>query len=112
VLAETPGRFHERFRWARWGVVLRRAIPSLTATGLILAVLLLPHLSIDQDPGFWLALHYLPIGVLALSFSLQELPRFEIPPWPRRSRAARWCDPAEAAEPLAGRDGGAAQPQP
>jgi hypothetical protein len=93
-------------------VVLRRAIPSLTAIGLILAVLLLPHLSIDQDPGFWLALHYLPIGVLALSFCLQELPRFEIPPWPRPSRATRWCEPAEAAEPLAGRAGGAARPQP
>lgn len=90
VLAEPPARFHPRFRWARWGVVLRRLIPTLTAIGLIVGALLLPRIAPEQDPGFWLLLHYLPIGVLALAFMLQELPRFEIPPWPRPLRAERW----------------------
>jgi hypothetical protein len=31
-----------------------------------------------------------PIGLLAVTFSLQALPRIEIPPWPRRARAERW----------------------
>ena len=90
VLAEAPARFHPRFFWARWGVVLRRLIPTFTAIGLIVGTLLLPKMSIGADPGFWLALHYLPIAVLGLAFTLQELPRFEIPPWPRRLRAERW----------------------
>lgn len=90
VLTEPPARFHERFRFARYGVVLRRLIPTLTAVGLIVGTLLLPRIAPEQDPGFWLLLHYLPIGVLALAFMLQELPRFEIPPWPRRLRAERW----------------------
>jgi len=97
VLAEPPARFHERFRFARYGVVLRRLIPTLTALGLIVGTLLLPRIAPEQDPGFWLLLHYLPIGVLALAFTLQELPRFEIPPWPRRLRAERW--PAAAPMP-------------
>ena len=37
-----------------------------------------------------MALHYLPIAILALSFTAQELARFEIPPLPRRLRAAQW----------------------
>jgi hypothetical protein len=100
VLAEPPARFHARFRLARWGVVLRRLIPTLTAIGLIVGTLLLPRIAPEQDPGFWLLLHYLPIGVLALAFMLQELPRFEIPPWPRPLRAERWAQGATAPTPL------------
>lgn len=103
VLAEPPARFHARFRLARWGVVLRRLIPTLTAIGLIVGTLLLPRIAPEQDPGFWLLLHYLPIGVLALAFMLQELPRFEIPPWPRPLRAERW----QVAAPLTATQGDA-----
>jgi hypothetical protein len=46
-----------------------------------------------------MALHYLPIALLALSFSLQELPQFEIPRWPRRLRQPGWqLPPANSAE--------------
>ena len=45
-----------------------------------------------SNTGMYLALHYLPIALLAVAFSLQELPRFEIPPLPRRSAAPRWGD--------------------
>lgn len=90
VLAEPPAAFHDRHRWARWGVVLRRGIPSLTAIGMVAGALSLPYLSDPSNSGLWMALHYVPIALLALSFKLQELPRFEIPPWPRRARAASW----------------------
>jgi hypothetical protein len=93
VLAEPPARFHERLLWARWGVVLRRAIPTLTALGLLGGVALLPRTTIADAPGLWVALHYLPIGLLALAFGLQELPRFEIPPLPRRLAWAVWRRP-------------------
>lgn len=90
VLAEPPAAFHDRHRWARWGVVLRRGIPSLTALGMVAGALALPYLTDPSHSGLWMALHYVPIALLALSFKLQELPRFEIPPWPRRSRAPAW----------------------
>ena len=41
-------------------------------------------------------LHYIPIALLAVAFQLQELPRFEIPPLPRRPRAPDWQAPAAA----------------
>ena len=93
VLAEPPAAFHDRHRWARFGVVLRRSIPSLTALGMIGGVALLPRLMPEQDPGIFLALHYAPIALLAVAFGLQELPQFEIPPWPRRLRANGWRQP-------------------
>ena len=49
-----------------------------------------PRFDAQARAGLWMALHYVPIGLLALSFSLQELAQFEIPPWPRRSRAGQW----------------------
>ena len=90
VLGQSPAQFHNQ-RWlARWGVVLRRGIPSLTAASLLGGALLLPRMELGVVPKAWVLLHYLPIGLLALSFGLQELPRFEIPPLPRRSKAPGW----------------------
>jgi hypothetical protein len=90
VLGEPPQNYHDRLRGARWGVVLRRAIPTLTAGGMIVGAMLLPRFDIAVTTGLGLALHYGSIALLAMSFSLQELPQFEVPPLPRRSRAAGW----------------------
>ncbi len=90
VLAAPPAAFHPRFALARWGVVLRRSIPTLTALGMIGGVLILPRLAPDQDPGVFLALHYAPIALLAVAFGLQELPQFEFPPLPRPLRHGDW----------------------
>ncbi len=90
VFEATPDDFHERFYWHRWGVVFRRAIPSLTIVFLVVGALLLPRFTDPGNTGLWLALQYVPIAALALSFTLQELPQFEIPPLPRRARTGRW----------------------
>lgn len=90
VLATPPAQYHARWRGARWGVVLRRSIPSLTAVGLVVGALLLPRITGNELSGVWMALHYLPIAILALSFTVQELARFEIPAPPRRLKAAQW----------------------
>jgi len=92
VLAGSPGRYHDEHQLARWGVVLRRGLPTLTAVFMVLGALLLPRVLDPANTGMWLALHYVPIGLLALAFTLQELPQFEIPPWPRRSAAPGWND--------------------
>lgn len=90
VLAMPPAQYHSRWLGARWGVVLRRSIPSLTALGLIAGAVLLPRFTDEGMQGMWMVLHYVPIALLALSFTLQELARFELPPLPRRLRQSRW----------------------
>lgn len=90
VLAMPPAQYHRRWLGARWGVVLRRSIPSLTALGLIAGAVLLPRFTDEGMQGMWMVLHYVPIALLALSFTLQELARFELPPLPRRLRQMQW----------------------
>lgn len=93
VFAAAPERFHERHVGARWGVVLRRAIPTLTIVFMVVAAALLPRFTPPDRAGVWMALHYLPIALLALAFSVQELACFEIPPLPRRLKVGRWLAP-------------------
>lgn len=90
TLAAPPGRFHDQHRRARWGVVLRRLLPTLTALSLLVTVALLPRLGLDRIEGAWTLLYHVPTLLLAGAFMLQEMPRFEIPPWPRRSPAPDW----------------------
>lgn len=89
TLAEPPGRFHERHLAARRGVVLRRAIPLMTPVLLVITVLALPRFDVDNSP-LWVLLYHVPTVCILLSFRLQELPQFEVPPWPRRSDASTW----------------------
>jgi hypothetical protein len=90
TLAESPGNFHDRHRAARWGVVLRRGIPVLTPLALLLAIALMPRFDPGANPGLALLLYHVPTLLIAGSFCVQELPRFEIPPLPRRNSAAAW----------------------
>lgn len=97
TLAEPPARYHEAHLAARWGVVLRRSIPVLTPVALLITVLGMPKLDTSGGPGLWWLLYHVPTVLIALSFCLQELPRFEIPPLPRRSRLASWRQGASEA---------------
>jgi hypothetical protein len=97
TFAEVPARFHERCVAARWGVVFRRAIPALTAAAVLIAALTLPRLVGQQDSRVWILFFHVPTALIALSFCLQELPRFEIPPRPRRSPALTWVAASEVA---------------
>jgi len=90
VFAHPPSEFHDRHRWARWGVVARRAIPLLTTVALTGAVLALPRVSVERTPGLWVLMFHVPIVLIALSFAVQELSRLEIPPLPRRLHGATW----------------------
>ena len=93
TLAEAPGRFHERFVAARWIVVLRRLAPILVSIALICGVLALPRLGMAENSIYRMLLFNAPPLMLVLVFSMRELPRFEIPPMPRRSAAASWIAP-------------------
>jgi hypothetical protein len=92
TLHDGPAQWHPRHRRARWGVFLRRGIPSITFVLLLGIVLTATQLDIhvDRAPGLWVAMYHVPTLLIALSFMLQELPRFEIPPLPRPLVALRW----------------------
>lgn len=90
TLAESPSSFHGRHLAARRGVVLRRAIPSLTALALVAAAIVAPRFIGAQDIVTQLLILSAPPVLLAAGFCLQELARFEIPPWPRALEATAW----------------------
>jgi hypothetical protein len=99
TLAEPPTRYHARHRAARWGVFFRRGIPVLNVIALLLAVALMPRFEVGDRPGLSLLLYHVPTLLIGLSFWLQELPAFEIPPWPRLLRQSAW-QTAASAQPL------------
>jgi hypothetical protein len=91
TLAEPPGRYHDTHLAARRLAVLRRSIPALTGLVLLAVVGTAASQSDGHNlGGGMMLLYHLPTAVLAGAFCLQELPRFEIPPLPRRSDAPDW----------------------
>jgi len=90
TLAEPPRRFHERFAAARWVVVLRRLLPLLVCVALLVGAACVPRLHLKENSGWRMLIFNAPPILMMLFFCLRELPRFEIPPVPRASRAGRW----------------------
>jgi hypothetical protein len=90
TLEEPPAAFHDRTRAARYRAWVRRAIPLLTLVALIGVIASMAHFGLGRQSGLWILFFQLPTLLIALSFCLQELPQYEIPPWPRRARRAHW----------------------
>jgi hypothetical protein len=91
TLAETPQRFHERLVAARWRVVLRRAIPLILSLLLIGGAFATSSLHIAEDSQLRMLVLNAPPVLLVLFFCMREIPSIEIPPVPRRLKAAEWC---------------------
>lgn len=90
TLAEPPSAYHPRLRAARWGVFLRRGIPTWNALALVAIAFFSSRFRDALPVGAWVALYHVPTLFVAASFLLQELPRFEIPPLPRRLKMGSW----------------------
>jgi hypothetical protein len=90
TLQEPPSAFHDRYTAARWGVAARRGVPLLVCLAVITGALAVPYLKLGPDSVFKMLIFNSPPLLLALFFSLRETPRIEIPPWPRRLKAAAW----------------------
>jgi hypothetical protein len=56
---------------------------------------MLPRAALDDFSPLRMMMFNLPTLLLALAFSMQEMPRFEIPPWPRRLKDDDWPHPPE-----------------
>lgn len=92
TLAEPPAAFHDRQVGARWAVVGRRAIPLAGAVAMVIGAALFAKLEVDlaQDSVFRMLIFHAPPILMVVLFSLNELPRVELPPLPRRPRAPSW----------------------
>jgi hypothetical protein len=106
ALAEPPARFHHRHVAARWGVYARRAIPLLCCFALIGGAALVPSLDLAHDSVARMLIFNSPPILMMLLFCMREVPRIEIPPWPRPSAAATWRAP-QAVAAVAPADGAA-----
>ncbi len=90
TLAEPPARFHERRRVARWIFAFRRSIPLLVCIALIGAALGFAKAGVSQDSIVRMLVFNAPPLLLVAFFSMRELPRIEVPRWPRRPTALAW----------------------
>lgn len=92
TLAEPPARFHDQRVAARWAVVARRTLPLLGSAVMIAAAWAFAKLEPDlaQDSVLRMLIFHAPPILLVILFSLNELPRVEIPPLPRRPRGDSW----------------------
>jgi hypothetical protein len=89
-LEEPPARFHERHVAARWRVYAWRSVPLLACAALVLAAASVPKLNLADNSPWRMLIFNAPPLLLILVFCLRELPRIELPPWPRPATAATW----------------------
>jgi hypothetical protein len=90
TLAEEPARFHPRWRAARWRAAARRGFPLGAIVLMCIAAAAVPQLDLQDDSVLRMLVFQAPPLLLVLFFGLGEMPRIEIPPWPRRLTAPAW----------------------
>ena len=95
TLAEPPARFHDQRVGARWGVVGRRMLPLLGAALMIAGAAVFAKLEPDlaADSVFRMLIFHAPPILMVALFCMNELPRVEIPPIPKRPRQTSWRVP-------------------
>jgi hypothetical protein len=93
TLASSPARYHERLVAARWNVAFRRAIPLLIGLGLIFGAPAIQFLELSEGSLIRMLIFHSPPLLLVLFFSMREMPRIEIPPFPKPLPASAWREP-------------------
>jgi len=100
TLAAPTARFHEEWAAARWGVFFRRGIPVLMILLLLIIIAAIPHKFAQGNPSLFVVGFHIPTLLIALSFCLQELPTYEIPPIPRPAPSPHWRRPLAVSAPV------------
>ncbi|MFK7967231.1 MAG: hypothetical protein AB8C46_25005 [Burkholderiaceae bacterium] len=93
TLTESPAAFHRQHRPGRWRAMFRRAIPLGGCAALIGGAMLVGKLPIGDGSIAQMLLFHAPPLLLIGLFLFRELPRFEIPPIPRKLRYSQWLEP-------------------
>lgn len=90
TLREPPVHYHERLVAARWNVAFRRALPLLIGLGLIFGAPAIQFLELSEGSLIRMLIFHSPPLLMVLFFSMQEMPRIEIPPFPKPLTASAW----------------------
>ncbi|MEI7447760.1 MAG: hypothetical protein WCK28_22930, partial [Burkholderiales bacterium] len=90
TLGEPPSAYRERLRGARWGVAARRSLPLMSVIGIAVAAMLVPSLGLARESPIWMLIFNAPPLLLALFFSLREMPRIVLPRAPRGPADDAW----------------------
>ena len=98
TFTEAPARFHERLTGARWGVAFRRSIPLLISIALIGAAAASARLPLAEDSPIRMMMMNLPGFLMVFVFCMRKMPVIEVPPLPRRPKAAAWREEAPLPE--------------
>lgn len=93
TLGEPPASYRERLRGVRWGVALRRSLPLMSVIAIAIAAALVPSLGIARESPIWMLIFNAPPLLLALFFSLREMPRIVLPRPPRGPADDAWTAP-------------------
>jgi hypothetical protein len=99
TLGESPEHFHRRQVRARWAVSLRRSLPLLGGIVLLAGVAAIPKFDLDQNALVRMMMFQGPPLLLVAMFCMRELPRFELPRFPRRHSVSSWRRAAAPAGP-------------
>lgn len=93
TLGEPPARYHDRLVRARWNVAFRRAIPLLIGLSLIFGAPAIQYLELSEGSLIRMLIFHSPPLLMVLFFSMREMPRIEIPPFPKPLTATAWREP-------------------
>jgi hypothetical protein len=90
TLDDSPARYHERLASARWNVAFRRALPLLIGLSLIFGAPAIQFLELSEGSLLRMLIFHSPPLLMVLFFSMKEMPRIEIPPFPKPLTAVAW----------------------
>ncbi|MGB5832852.1 MAG: hypothetical protein WBG92_12785 [Thiohalocapsa sp.] len=94
TLSESPESYHERYLRARWRVTFQRAIPLLIGLSLLAATPLVRFLDMEGNSILRMLIFHSPPLLLVSFFLMREMPRLEIPPFPRQLHYPAWILPS------------------
>jgi hypothetical protein len=90
TLSEPPARFHQRHRAARWRIGLLRGGPLLFGLVFVAAAFALRGRGGSSESTLAALANLAPPLLMALFFMRREMPRIELPRWPRQPPASSW----------------------
>jgi hypothetical protein len=90
TFAEAPARFHERHAAARWRIGLLRGGPLAFGVAIVVLAFALRGTGTRAEATLGALANLVPPLLMALFFMRREMPRIELPKFPRRPSPDSW----------------------